>query len=119
MGWLSDQGRTVTYVTPFLDQGLATGDGVTVMRDGKVVRTSAVAGETKASLVEAMLGEPADVAFPAVPPAPDASVAPLLEVRGMATEAGPSDPFLPVRPGVIASVIGLSRRGRAEVVLGS
>ena len=64
---LAGDGRTIIYVTHFLDHALATANRVTVMRDGAVVRTSAVADETKASLVEAMLGEPADVAFPAIP----------------------------------------------------
>ena len=67
IAWLAGDGRSVIYVTHFLDHALATCDRVTVMRDGQVVRTSPVAAETKASLVEAMLGEPADVAFPPIP----------------------------------------------------
>src|SRR6185436_4663039 len=71
---------------------------------------------TKASLVEAMLGEPADVAFPTIPPAPDASLAPLLEVRGLSTATGLSDVSFVVRPGEIVGLIGLVGSGRSETL---
>ena len=116
IAWLSGEGRTVIYVTHFLDHALTTADRVTVMRDGEVVRTSAVADETKASLVEAMLGEPADVAFPARPAAPDASLAPLLELRGLATGTGLADISLVVRPGEIVGLVGLVGSGRTETL---
>jgi ABC-type sugar transport system ATPase subunit len=116
IAWLSGEGRTVIYVTHFLDHALATSDRVTVMRDGEVVRTSPAAEETKGSLVEAMLGEPADVAFPAIPPAPNLSLAPLLETRGLSTDTGLDDISLVVRPGEIVGLIGLVGSGRTETV---
>src|SRR5262249_38979585 len=39
IAWLAGDGRTVIYVTHFLDHALATCNRVTVMRDGAVVRT--------------------------------------------------------------------------------
>jgi ABC-type sugar transport system ATPase subunit len=116
IAWLAGDGRTVIYVTNFLDHALSTCDRVTVMRDGEVVRTSDVAAETKSSIVEAMLGEPADVAFPAIPPPPDSSVRPLLEVAGLSTDTGLSDLSLTVRPGEIVGLIGLVGSGRTETV---
>jgi ribose transport system ATP-binding protein len=116
ISWLSDDGRTVIYVTHFLDHALSTADRVTVMRDGEILRTSGVADETKGSLVEAMLGEPANVAFPPIPPAPDHSLTPLLEVRGLSTDTGLSDVSLVARPGEIVGLIGLVGSGRSETV---
>ena len=116
IAWLAGDGRTVIYVTHFLDHALATADRVTVMRDGEVVRTSPVASETKASLVEAMLGEPADVAFPPIPPPPDANAAVLLEVRGLTTDSGLDDVSLRVRAGEIVGLIGLVGSGRSETL---
>ncbi|MCX5514702.1 sugar ABC transporter ATP-binding protein [Kaistia algarum] len=113
--FLRDDGRTVIYVTHFLDHVLATADRVTIMRDGRVVRTGDIAGETKASLVEAMLGEPADVAFPPLPPAPAAEVAPLLEITGLTSDSGLHDITLDVRPGEIVGLIGLVGSGRSEL----
>jgi ABC-type sugar transport system ATPase subunit len=116
IAWLAGDGRTVIYVTHFLDHALATADRVTVMRDGEVVRTSPVANETKASLVEGMLGEPADVAFPTLPPAPDPGAAVLLDVRGLTTDSGLHDVSLRIRAGEIVGLIGLVGSGRSEAL---
>ena len=116
IAWLAAEDRTVIYVTHFLDHALATCHRITVMRDGQVVRTANASDESKASLVEAMLGESADVAFPAIPAAPEASVPPLLEVRNIATDTGLRDVSLVVRPGEIVGLIGLVGSGRSETV---
>ncbi|MBB3929485.1 ABC-type sugar transport system ATPase subunit [Kaistia hirudinis] len=113
--WLRDDGRTVIYVTHFLDHVLATADRVTIMRDGRIVRTGGIAGETKESLIEAMLGEPADVAFPPLPPPPPIETKPLLEVIGLSSDTGLSDISIDVRPGEIVGLIGLVGSGRSEL----
>jgi ribose transport system ATP-binding protein len=115
IAWLKAGGATVVYVTHFLDHALKNADRVTILRDGRLVRTAPVGLETKSTLVEAMLGRPADVAFPTIPPAPDPGAAPLLEVRGMASEAGVSGISLIIRAGEIVSLIGLVGSGRSEV----
>ena len=113
--WLRGDGRTVIYVTHFLDHVLAVCDRVTIMRDGRVVRTAPISGETKKSLVEAMLGEAVDVAFPSLPPPPETSVAPRLELKAIATAMGVRDVSISVRPGEIVGLIGLVGSGRSEV----
>ncbi|WP_375451841.1 sugar ABC transporter ATP-binding protein [uncultured Devosia sp.] len=112
---LCAEGRTVIYVTHFLDHVLAVCDRVTIMRDGRVVRTGVVAEETKQSLVEAMLGESIDVAYPTLPAAPDAGVAPRIALDGIATAAGIHDISLVIRPGEIVGLLGLVGSGRSEV----
>lgn len=112
---LKADGKTVIYVTHFLDHVLANCDHVTIMRDGKVVRTGGIKGETRETLVEAMLGEPADIAYPALPPAPPLDVPPLLEIRGLTADTGLSDISLAVRPGEIVGLVGLVGSGRSEI----
>lgn len=112
---LKRQGVTVIYVSHFLDHILANCDRVTVMRDGHVVRTSEIAGETKQSLVDGMLGEASDVTWPALPPAPSESVAPVILLDKVSTSAGLKEISLQIRPGEIVGLIGLVGSGRTEV----
>lgn len=112
---LKSQGKTVIYVSHFLDHILANCDNVTVMRDGRVVRTMPIAGQTKKSLVDSMLGREADILWPDLPPAPAATVAPVAELRDVATDAGLKGVSLTVRPGEIVGLVGLVGSGRSEV----
>ncbi len=112
---LKAQGKTIIYVSHFLDHIIANCDNVTVMRDGRVVRTSPIAGETKKSLVDSMLGQESDILWPELPPPPDASVAPIVELRDVETPAGLNGISLVVRPGEIVGLIGLVGSGRTEV----
>jgi ribose transport system ATP-binding protein len=113
---LRDRGCTVIYVSHFLDHVVDICDTVTVMRDGAVIRTSPSAGETKASLIAAMIGRPAaDVAYPELPPEPDRTGTPLLSVRGLATGTGVRSADLDIWPGEIVGLVGLVGSGRTEI----
>lgn len=112
---LKADGATIVYVTHFLDHVLAHADRVTIMRDGAVVRTADIRQETKHSLVEAMLGEPAEIAFPAIPASPPPDIQPLLTVERLSTDTGLEDISLVVRPGEIVGLIGLVGSGRTEL----
>ena len=112
---LKAQGKTVIYVSHFLDHIIANCDNVTIMRDGRVVRTVPIAGETKKSLVDSMLGQVSDILWPELPPPPDPSVPPVAELRNVGTSTGLSDISLTVRPGEIVGLVGLVGSGRTEV----
>ena len=112
---LKAQGKTIIYVSHFLDHILANCDRVTVMREGRVVRTDAIAGETKQSLVASMLGQHSEILFPPLPPTPDPTTTPLVEMRQVSTRTGLRDISLTVRPGEIVGLIGLVGAGRTEV----
>ncbi|MCC5975689.1 MAG: sugar ABC transporter ATP-binding protein [Rubellimicrobium sp.] len=112
---LTAQGKTVIYVSHFLDHILANCDRVTIMRDGRVVRTDPIAGETKQSLVDSMLGQKSDIMWPDLPPAPPPETPPLVELRDASTDAGLKGVSLMVRPGEIVGLIGLVGSGRTEV----
>ncbi|MEO3857991.1 sugar ABC transporter ATP-binding protein [Acrocarpospora sp. B8E8] len=115
IGWLKSRGTTIIYVTHFLEDVLAHCDRVTVMRDGRLIRTAATARETKASLVEAMLGEPADMLLPERPPVPAARTAPLVEMRDVHSGKRVRGVSLTVRPGEIVGLAGLVGSGRTEI----
>src|SRR5665213_1792918 len=80
---LRRDGVTVIYVSHVLADVLALADTVTVLKDGKHVKTVPAKGETVDSLVTAMLGRAMELVFPPrVPSRPNAPV--LLAVKGLA-----------------------------------
>ena len=87
---------------------------MTILRNGRLVRTSNAAEETPGRLVEGMLGRSMDLAFP--PKDPPASDAPtVLEVEGLAHEGGEGLVSLEIRAGEIVGLAGLVGSGRSEV----
>src|SRR6476660_3664198 len=79
---LRTRGRTVILVSHFLNEVLELSDEVTVLRDGRVVRSNPIAGETENSLVTGMLGRPISRAYPEKqPPATDAPI--VLAIEGL------------------------------------
>lgn len=110
---LSEEGRTIVYVSHFLDEVLAVADRVTTMRDGVVTRTSPASEETKDSLIEGMLGRSFDATFPDLPALPeDAPV--VLEVENLSGVI-PNSISFEVRSGEIVGIAGLIGSGRTEL----
>jgi rhamnose transport system ATP-binding protein len=110
---LARTGRTVLLVSHFLREVLALADEVTVLRDGRVVCTSAAAGETEGSLVHAMLGRPLTAAFPPKHEPPGGAPA-VLTVRGLRAPRV-DDVSFTVRAGEIVALAGLVGAGRTEL----
>ena len=115
IGRLKAQGKTIIYVSHFLDHIIAHCDNVTVMRDGHVVRTAPIAGETRQSLIDSMLGGEAEILWPQLPAAPATTTPHVAELRRVSTATGLNDVSLLVRPGEIVGLIGLVGSGRTEV----
>jgi simple sugar transport system ATP-binding protein/ribose transport system ATP-binding protein len=112
---LRARGHTVILVSHHLTEVLDLSDVVTVLRDGRVVRTSATSEETEGSLVTGMLGRPASRAYPdkRLPPE-DAPVA--LAIEGLSAP-GVDDATLTLRAGEIVGLAGLIGAGRSELAL--
>ena len=110
---LRSRGRTVILVSHFLTEVLDLSDVVTILRDGRVVRTNATSQETESSLVTGMLGRPAGRAYPdkRLPPA-DAPV--VLAIEGLSAP-GVQDATLSLRAGEIVGLAGLVGAGRSEL----
>jgi rhamnose transport system ATP-binding protein len=110
---LARGGTTVLLVSHFLQEVLQLADTVTVLRDGRLVRTKPAGQETDSSLVEAMIGRSLEAQFPVKQRPPvDAPIA--LRVRGLHAP-GVSDASFDVRAGEIVGLAGLVGAGRSEL----
>lgn len=111
---LRDEGRTVIYVSHFLDDIMETTDRVTVLRDGALVATKITTQETKSSLVSAMLGDgKTETPFPQKKIPANRTAA--LQVNGIASRNGANGATLHVNKGEIVGLIGLVGSGRSEI----
>jgi ABC-type sugar transport system ATPase subunit len=111
---LRRDGVTVIYVSHVLADVLAIADTVTVLKDGRHVKTVPAAGETVDSLVTSMLGHAMEVSFPPRrPPRRDAPV--LLRVEGLARPPVVNDVSFEIRAGEIVGLAGLIGSGRTEI----
>jgi len=111
---LAAAGTSVLLISHYLDEVLAVCDTVTVMRNGRIVRTAPAANETEQSLVNAMVGRDVSLEYPPkTPPPPDAPT--VLEVRGLSRRGAIEDVSLSIRAGEIVGLAGLVGSGRTEV----
>jgi simple sugar transport system ATP-binding protein/ribose transport system ATP-binding protein len=110
---LRERGRTIVYVSHFLDEVLELADTVTVLRSGRLVRTAPAAEETEESLVAGMFGAAAAAEnFEK----PEGSTAPVvLEVSGLDRRGVLRDVSLQIRAGEIVGLAGLVGSGRSEL----
>jgi simple sugar transport system ATP-binding protein/ribose transport system ATP-binding protein len=111
---LAASGRTVLLISHFLSEVLDLADEVTILRDGKVVRSGPSAEETEGSLIEGMLGRTLGAVFPpkAPEPAPDAPT--VLQVDDLQAP-GVNAVSLRLRAGEILGLAGLVGAGRSEL----
>jgi ABC-type sugar transport system ATPase subunit len=110
---LRASGRTIVYVSHFLDEVLELADTVTVLRSGRLVRTAPAAGETEESLVAGMFGIAAEAEHFEKPQGSTAPV--LLEVSGLQRKGVLRDISLQIRSGEIVGLAGLVGSGRTEL----
>jgi rhamnose transport system ATP-binding protein len=105
-------GVSVLIISHFIKEVLALADFVTVLREGRVVRTAPARQETERSLIQAMLGRPLSSRFPRKAPAPTSQPV-ALEGRDLVA-GGLHGVSLAVRAGEIVGVAGLDGSGRIE-----
>jgi ABC-type sugar transport system ATPase subunit len=111
---LASRGTTVVFVSHFLEEVLALADVVSVMRDGKLVRTSPTAEETAGGLIVSMVGRTLEAIFPDRPPR-EPSAPEVLRVEGLSREGVFRDVSFSVAEGEIVGMAGLVGAGRSEV----
>ncbi len=111
---LARAGTSMIFVSHALEDVLAVCDTVTVLRDGRRVRTARAGDETTGSLVAGMIGETLESTFPlATPAAADART--VLEVRDIRVPGVVHGVSLDVRAGEIVGLAGLVGSGRSEL----
>ncbi len=111
---LRTSGIAVIYVSHFLEEVMRLSDEVTIMRNGRHVKTVSSADATIDLLVGHMLGGSHDANFPerrAVP----ADSAPVLEVRNLRRRGQVEGVDLTVRAGEVLGLFGLVGAGRSEL----
>jgi simple sugar transport system ATP-binding protein/ribose transport system ATP-binding protein len=107
-------GRTIVLISHFLPEVLALADTVSILRDGRLVRSGQAADETEASLIAGMLGRSAQSTYPEKRLVADDTP---LTLRVSALVApGVSGVSLEVRQGEIVGLAGLIGAGRTELV---
>lgn len=111
---LKREGVTVVYISHFVEECLDIADIVTVMRDGRIVRTSPAKDETPASLIEGIVGRSLDSVFPRrVLPGEDVRL--VLVVDSLSRRGAFSNISFTVRAGEIVTLAGIVGAGRTEV----
>jgi len=109
-------GVAILFVTHHLDEVFRIADRVTVLRDGRIVRTSAVGDIDRSRLVELLVGDGWREEEP--PPVSELDRAePVLDVRGLG-DGTLLDVSFEVAPGEIVGIAGLTGSGR-ESILGA
>jgi rhamnose transport system ATP-binding protein len=111
---LAASGTSVLLISHYLEELLAVCEAITVMRDGRIVKTSPASEETPQTLVTAMIGYDIALEYPPKSVAP-ASAPVVLETRGIRREGVLHDISLTIRAGEIVGLAGLVGSGRTEV----
>ena len=109
---LRERGVAVIYVSHRLQEVLDIADSVTVLRNGRLVRSQAALGVSQRDLIEQMTGRASTADHS---PPTTARGAPLLEVDGLGTHRL-RDITFSVRQGEIVGLAGLAGAGRSEVL---
>ncbi len=111
---LRAEGRSVVYVSHFLDDILAVTDRITVLRDGEQVATFKTGETEKTDLISAMLGS-GKTETPYPPKAVPVRREIVLEAKGIRSAEGAQGASLSIARGEIVGLIGLVGSGRSEI----
>jgi len=118
---LRDQGAGIVFVSHRLDELWQLCDAVTILRDGQLVHTGAMADLDRRGLISHMLGRDiADVAAHGATSFEEEDTitdqVPVLSVSGLQSPGRLHDIDLKVRPGEVLGLAGLLGSGRSETV---
>ncbi len=109
---LRARGAAVLFISHRLEEVFACCQRVTIMRDGRFVRTAGVAEVTVDDIIRSMVGRDLDALFPKTDTEAGKVV---LEVRGLNRTGKFHDIDFDVRAGEIVALAGLVGAGRSEV----
>jgi simple sugar transport system ATP-binding protein len=115
---LAAEGRTILFVTHKLNEVMAITDGVTVLRDGRVVARMKTSETSAGEIVRAMTGRNVNTRIERGAARPGA---PLLTVEKLTVAGAGGRPLvdaaaLEVRAGEIVGVAGVAGNGQSELV---
>ena len=113
---LRSRGTTLIYVSHFIRDVLELCDEVSILRNGKYVRTGRAEDETVTSVATAMLGREISTVFPSKSVPSDVAPA-VLAVADLSRPPAFHDISFTLRAGEILGIAGLVGSGRSEVAL--
>jgi len=115
---LTDQGKTVIFITHKLGEAMHAADDITVLRDGERVGTVDAADTTREDLAELMVGREVilDVEKQSVEPGDPVLVVDSLTVRDDRDVPAVRDVSLSVREGEVFGIAGVDGNGQSELV---
>jgi rhamnose transport system ATP-binding protein len=109
---LREQGAAVLFISHRLEEVFAICQRVTVMRDGRFVRTDAIDDLTVDDIIRSMVGRDLSALYPKTETAPGEIA---LKVERLTREGVFTDVSFDVRVGEIVALAGLVGAGRSEV----
>ncbi|MDQ2846389.1 MAG: sugar ABC transporter ATP-binding protein [Actinomycetota bacterium] len=112
MRTLRNQGAAVLFISHRLEEVFASCQRVTIMRDGRYVRTAAIEEVTVDDIIRSMVGRDLESLFPKTATAPGEVI---LQVVNLNRAGVFSDISFEVRRGEIVALAGLVGAGRSEV----
>jgi ribose transport system ATP-binding protein len=112
MRGLKSHGVAIVYISHRMDEVFALGDRITVLRDGRRIRTLLPHEATPDELIRLMVGRDVDTTYARHRTAPGATI---LDVVNLSAATGVHDIALTVRAGEIVGLCGLVGSGRSEV----
>ena len=112
---LKSKGHTVVFISHFLNDVLEISDKISIMRDGRLVRTSSPDKEDHNSLVEAMTGTGFGKAYPNKNIATDSGKI-VLKVSNISSRKVFKNISFEVKAGEILGIAGLIGSGRTELI---
>ncbi|MBN8996028.1 MAG: sugar ABC transporter ATP-binding protein [Rhizobiales bacterium] len=116
---LRDQGRSIVFISHFLDDVLNISDTVTIFRNGRKVETTPVSQITKREVIEKMIGKghegleesyTGEIRLDSKPNAPV-----VLETKALSFERAFQDVSLQVRAGEVLGIYGFMGSGQIEL----
>jgi ribose transport system ATP-binding protein len=110
---LRDQGRSVIYISHFLEEVQALSDRYTVLRDGVSVATGRTAEITPAEIAQLMVGRQVGELYARSPRSPGDV---LLDVANLAGRAKPVAASFQHRRGEVLGLAGVIGAGRSELL---
>ena len=115
IGRLKAQGVGIVYVSHRMQEVYRICDRITVLRDGGVVLSDAVADLSPEQIVAAIVGREVDALEWVERPAATKDTAPLFEVRNLTAANGVTDMSFTLHAGEILGLAGLMGSGRTEL----
>ena len=111
---LKARGLTILYISHRLEEIFRLADKVTVLRDGRRIKTMPISETNKDQLIADMVGRSLANAFPRKNPAPGK---PIFKVRGLGADKVFNDVSFSLCSGEVLGIAGLAGSGKEELGL--